>query len=310
MESKPLISVALCTYNGGDFLEEQLDSILAQSISDWEIVIVDDCSQDKTHAILKTYAQRDARFNVYYNQENLGYNKNFEKALKLCMGEFIAICDQDDVWDRDKLKIQLEEIKDSLLIYHDSMFMDYSGKSMETRISDKFNFYRGARPEVFLYLNCVSGHSIFMKNAVLQLALPFPEEFHYDQWLAYVATTHGAIDFVDQTLVRYRQHGKNNTDIMALKSRSKDKEQKLEELKRESEWLRLCAEKANGTTKKFIARIHALSMKRNKSFAYISYGLAIWNNRALLLSLLKKSDRSKFFWTLRKIWGRKAKNWL
>jgi glycosyltransferase involved in cell wall biosynthesis len=310
MESKPLISIALCTYNGSDFLREQLDSILAQSLNHWEIVVVDDCSQDDTQVILKTYADRDVRFTVYYNDKNLGYNKNFERALGLCKGEFIAICDQDDIWDKDKLKTQLEAVKENLLIYHDSAFMDQSGKSMGTKISEKFNFYRGDRPEGFLYFNCVSGHSIFMKNSVLPLALPFPEKFHYDQWLAYIAATHGTIDFVDQPLVHYRQHGKNNTDILALKPGSKNKNQKLEELKRETEWLRLCAEKASGKTKSLIIRLHALSIERNKSVASISYGLAIWENRNLLLSLLKKSGKSKFFWTLRKIWGSRTKQWL
>ncbi|MEO6287841.1 MAG: glycosyltransferase family 2 protein [Dyadobacter sp.] len=310
MEGKPLISIALCTYNGSDFIKEQLDSILDQSINNWEIIIVDDCSQDETQAILKSYALRDTRFIIHYNDSNLGYNKNFEKALKLCQGEFIAICDQDDIWDKDKLKMQLDAVKENLLIYHDSVFIDRSGKSMETKISDKFNFYRGGRPEVFLYLNCVSGHSIFMRNSVLPLALPFPEKFHYDQWLAYIATTHGTIDFVDQALVRYRQHGKNNTDILALKSVSKNKDQKLEELERESEWLWLCAQKASGATKALITRLYTLSIKRNKSVAGISYGLAIWDNKELLTSLLRKSNKSKFFWILRKIWGGKTKQWL
>lgn len=310
MESKPLISIALCTYNGSEFLKEQLDSILAQSVSNWQIVVVDDCSQDETREILKVYAERDARFHVHYNDQNLGYNKNFEKALTLCKGEYIAICDQDDIWDKDKLKFQLEAIKENLMVYHDSMFMDRTGKSMGTKISDKFNFYRGDRPEVFLYLNCVSGHSIFMKNSVLQLALPFPEKFHYDQWLAYIATTYGTIDFVNQPLVQYRQHGNNNTDILALHSVSKNRNQKLEELKSESEWLQLCAEKANGKSKNFISKLHALSIQRNNSIVGISYGLAIWNHKELLLSLLKKSNRSKFFWVLRKIWGSKIKKWL
>ena len=308
MESKPLISIALCTYNGRDFIKEQLDSVLSQSVQDWEMVIVDDCSQDETQTILNAYAERDARFKVHCNDRNLGYNKNFEKALRLCEGEFIAICDQDDIWDKDKLKIQLEAIKQNLLIYHDSAFIDQSGKSMGTKISEKFTFYRGDQPEVFLYFNCVSGHSIFMKSSLLPYALPFPSDFHYDQWLAYIATSHGSIDFVDKSLVHYRQHKKNNTDILAIRSTAKTTREKILQLERESEWLKLCAEHAPETSAPLISRLYELSLRRNASFMSIAYGRAIWKNRRYLLRLLKKSDVSKFFFTLRKIWGPLAKS--
>ncbi|MCF2517229.1 glycosyltransferase family 2 protein [Dyadobacter sp. CY351] len=310
MENKPLISIALCTYNGSDFLSEQLDSILSQSLQDWELVIVDDFSQDETLTILSSYAARDNRFKIHRNHQNLGYNKNFEKALQLCEGGFIAICDQDDIWHPDKLKLQLEAIQNNLLVYHDSEFIDESGKSMDARISDKFAFYRGDRPEVFLYFNCVSGHSIFMKRSLLAYALPFPEGFHYDQWLAYIATSNGSIDFVDKCLVRYRQHKKNNTDILALRTTSRSTGQKITELKRESEWLKICAAKAADKSAYLITRLYKLSLDRNASFMSIAYGQAIWKDRNYLLRLLKKNSWSKFFFTLRKIWGPLAKTFL
>ncbi|MCF2490682.1 glycosyltransferase family 2 protein [Dyadobacter sp. CY347] len=310
MENKPLISIALCTYNGSDFLAEQLDSILSQSIQDWELVIVDDFSQDETLRILNSYSERDKRIKIHRNHQNLGYNKNFEKALKLCEGEFIAICDQDDIWHEDKLKLQLDAIRNHLLVYHDSEFMDESGNSMGAKISDKFAFYSGDKPEVFLYFNCVSGHSIFMKRTLLAHALPFPERFHYDQWLAYIATSHGSIDFVDKCLVRYRQHKKNNTDMLALRTSARSTKQKITELERESEWLKICAEKASEKSAELINKLYKLSLHRNASFMSIAYGQAIWKDRKYLLRLLKKSGSSKFFFTLRKIWGPLAKTFL
>jgi glycosyltransferase involved in cell wall biosynthesis len=303
----PLISIAMCTYNGGEYLKEQLNSVLSQTITDWELIIADDCSSDETRTILKDYAARDARITVVFNDQNLGYNKNFEKALQLCTSEYIAICDQDDVWRKDKLEVQFSAFGNNLLIYHDSEFIDRSGLPLNYRISDKFNFYSGDRAEVFLYFNCVSGHSIMMKKAVLEAALPFPEHFHYDQWLAYNAATLGAISFVNQPLVRYRQHLKNNTDMLALHSSSRDRDQKIAELTRESEWLLLCAKKAKGMTKELISGLYTLSLQRNRSFASLAYGMVIWKHKDLLLSLLKKSTVSKFFFTLRKIWGRRAK---
>ena len=97
-------SVALCTYNGNKFLKEQLDSILAQNLPVDEIVICDDGSTDGTLLILKDYKNKFPElFHVIVNPENLGYVKNFEKALSLCTSDLIFLCDQDDIWHKDKV---------------------------------------------------------------------------------------------------------------------------------------------------------------------------------------------------------------
>jgi glycosyltransferase involved in cell wall biosynthesis len=291
MDKLPQISIAMCTYNGSSFVREQLDSVIAQSFEDWEIVIIDDCSSDETWGILDDYAAQDKRFRIFCNDKNLGYNKNFEKALRLCRGEYIAICDQDD----------------NQLIYHDSEFIDRSGKSIHQRISEKFNFYRGSRPEAFLYFNCVSGHSILMRRTLLEKALPFPSDFHYDQWLAFNAANTGSIDFIGEPLVYYRQHDNNNTDLLALHTPEKSKAEKIISLERESYWLLQCAGQTSGTTKILISELYEMSINRNSSFVNLHYGFTIWKNRQLLLALLKKNDVSKFFFSLRKAWGAKAK---
>ena len=106
-------SVALCTYNGEKYLKEQLDSILSQEIPVDEIVICDDCSTDETTLIIKEYeSQFPNVFCVFINAENLGYVRNFEKALSFCTGEIIFLCDQDDLWRKDKTqKIRSLKVK-------------------------------------------------------------------------------------------------------------------------------------------------------------------------------------------------------
>ncbi|GGM88123.1 hypothetical protein GCM10010967_20900 [Dyadobacter beijingensis] len=307
MENRPLISIALCTYNGGAFLREQLDSILAQHYTEWELVIVDDGSTDGTRSILEQYAARDKRITLHYNEANLGYNRNFEKALRLCRASLIAICDQDDIWHPEKLEKQAALIDRHTLVYHDSEFVDAAGNSMHRRISDKLNFYQGHAPEVFLYLNCVSGHSILMKREVLEKSLPFPPDFHYDQWLAFNATCLGSIDFVPDALVRYRQHGGNSTDILAFKKAGRNAAQKVLEMERESGWLGLCASQCTGQAQQLITSLHRQSIRRNNSLFNVAYGVLIWQNRGTLLRILKKSATSQFFYTLRKIWGAKVK---
>ena len=82
-----LVSVAMATYNGERFIKEQIDSILRQTIQSIEIVICDDCSTDNTWEILQEYAKYDLRFKIYRNDTNLGFCKNFEKAISLCHGD-------------------------------------------------------------------------------------------------------------------------------------------------------------------------------------------------------------------------------
>src|ERR1700744_3577317 len=95
---EPLISVALCTYNGEKYIKEQLDSIINQTYTCIEVIIVDDGSTDSTYDIISDYALRDNRIKCFKNETNLGFNKNFEKAVSLTSGEYIAISDQDDIW--------------------------------------------------------------------------------------------------------------------------------------------------------------------------------------------------------------------
>src|SRR5258708_3925751 len=103
-----LVSIALCTYNGEAYLKEQLDSLIDQTYPNCEIIIVDDCSKDGTVDILKQYANEYTQIKLYINTENLGYTKNFEKAIVLCNGEYIALCDQDDIWDKNKISIMID----------------------------------------------------------------------------------------------------------------------------------------------------------------------------------------------------------
>lgn len=303
MDGSPLISIALCTYNGEEFLKELMDSLLAQSYKNIEIVIVDDCSTDQTIAIIHDYARIHDHIRLIRNEQNLGYNKNFEKALQHCQGVFLAPCDQDDIWHKDKIKMQVERIGTNELLYHDSAFIDSSGNAMNLKISDKFNFYKGSGPEPFLFMNCVSGHSILMKTALLKDVLPFPQGFHYDQWIAFVAANKGSIDFIDQCLVQYRQHRKNSTDILALRTKKSTQAVKIEKLKQESEWLKICAAHSSQHHAVLITKLYQLSLKRNASFASPAYGWKIWKHQERLLFLLKKNKTSRFFFTVRKIWG-------
>src|SRR4030067_269521 len=96
------IGVVLCTYNGEKYLREQLDSILCQTRAPDQILILDDCSNDRTIEIIENFLKKDGRIRLIRNETNLGYARNFEKGISLCETDFIALSDQDDIWFNDK----------------------------------------------------------------------------------------------------------------------------------------------------------------------------------------------------------------
>ena len=116
MDSVIRISVVVCTYNGERYLKEQLESILQQSYPVEEIIVQDDGSTDDTMQLLRDYAQRYPQIKVYNNDSGQhGINANFFSAMQRAKGDYIAISDQDDIWEPDKLRLQAEAIGDKLL---------------------------------------------------------------------------------------------------------------------------------------------------------------------------------------------------
>ena len=100
------ISVAMCTYNGANFLPAQLASISDQTRPPDEIIVCDDASNDETRALLERFARTSAiPVSLYFSDQNVGSVKNFERAIGLCTGDVIALSDQDDVWRADKLQL-------------------------------------------------------------------------------------------------------------------------------------------------------------------------------------------------------------
>ncbi len=215
-KQQPLVSIAVCTYNGEKFLIEQLDSLLGQSYRHIEVIVVDDCSKDDTFSILKQYKEKNSNFKAYQNDQNLGYIKNFEKAISLCNGDYIALCDQDDIWDHSKIELQLDSIGDHALIYHDSEFIDDQGRSLGKKKSNVLNMYQGDSSIPFLFFNCVSGHACLFNRKLIPYCLPFPKEIFHDRWLTFAATNNGGITYLDKALVKYRQHENTDTNILKI----------------------------------------------------------------------------------------------
>ena len=308
MKQAKIVSIALCTYNGAEYLAEQLDTLVSQTYPFIEIIAVDDCSTDGTFAILENYASKYPQFKIYRNEINLGFTANFERAVTLCNSELIALCDQDDVWHPQKIELQVEALKDNIFIYHDSEFIHEDGISMDKKMSDLINLYRGANPETFLFFNCVSGHSILMKKDLLKEALPLKKDYFHDWWLAYVATNIGKIDFIPQCLVKYRQHDKSETNILGLaRSTDKYKFSSFQNLERTLNWLGYCNAFDKNKNPTLIVQIYDSYKKHLEK--YISFELTglLFKHMSTIFFISKKPISSKINFIGKQIWGLKTK---
>ncbi len=227
----------MCTYNGARFLREQLDSLVAQDYPNLEIIITDDCSTDDTFDILKEFEDRYEYIQAIRNENNLGFLKNFEKAISLCAGEFIALCDQDDIWFPNKISTLVDKIDSHNLIYSRASLIDQENQSQGDFLAS-VDRLSGHCNRALIMGNCVVGHTCMFPRKILEHACPFPAgiDFH-DHWIAFVAATEGTILYLDEPLSSYRMHENNVTiDLPKDKSRRKTfREKREKQKKRKSE---------------------------------------------------------------------------
>ncbi|TDS13696.1 glycosyltransferase family 2 protein [Sphingobacterium paludis] len=227
------ISVALCTYNGGRYLRKQLVSIVNQSYPVSEIIIVDDCSSDDTISVIEEFMAKYKFIKLYVNERNMGSNQSFRKAISLTNNDFIALCDQDDIWMTSKLESQIKEMckipdfSTPTVIFHDSLVID----SHDNVIAPSFLKIRGLRPTAvtfrsILLNNIVTGCTCLinrgMKDAVLKSNMD--RIIMHDYLIALIAYGFGKAIYLDEKLMSYRSHSASVTEknVITLRSRAKD----------------------------------------------------------------------------------------
>ncbi|GAB6140307.1 glycosyltransferase family 2 protein [Methylosoma difficile] len=239
----PLVSIVLATYNGERFLEQQLDSLLKQTHPHLEIIAIDDGSSDDTVNILNRYAGQHPQLAVHVNEHNLGHVKTFEKGFKLAKGDFIAPCDQDDVWLPTKIEVLLKHIGNHAIAYCDSAFIDGQGRLLGQMMGDTKNMVDFDNPLSYVEVGISAlGHAMLIAKPVALAAMPFPYRFSHDNWLGFVASFNGGVKFVDAVLVQYRRHDANQTNALNKKDRIKlAKKRKTRQQRIEYAQLRLMA---------------------------------------------------------------------
>lgn len=288
--SLPLISVALATYNGERHLAEQLASLRAQTWSPLEIVAIDDASTDGTWALLQHAAQEDARLRIVRNERNLGSAANFERAMSLCRGEYIAPCDQDDVWRADKLAKLHAAIAAHTLAYADSALIDEHGAPLGMRVSDRIGMAEGSDPLAFAFWNSVSGHAMLFRRELLRSALPLRGGRFHDWWLAFVAASTGSIVYVPEPLVAYRQHDRSQTDVAVRRRARHDGFAKYAE---RAQWLAALAQFPSPHQPQF-QRMHALWLQRGSAWFCPAWWRFLRDNAARLRVVNRREPFQRF----------------
>ncbi len=204
------ISVCMATYNGEKYLKKQLDSVLKNLTECDELIISDDGSSDRSVRILTEYAQKYKQIRILKGPQR-GVVKNFENALQNVNGEFVFLCDQDDEWEEDKVKMVIEQFelnKDICLIIHDAVVIDSNGKKINSSFfsirSSKSGFIKN------IYKNSYIGCCMAFKKQLLDCILPIPEKVEmHDWWIGLLAECEGKSLFINDKLIKYRRHENN-----------------------------------------------------------------------------------------------------
>lgn len=213
------VHIVLATYNGERFLREQMESVLAQTYENITVEVCDDGSTDGTEAIVREYEAQDERVKLHLNPHNLGYVKNFLEGVKRCTAPYVMLCDQDDIWQKDKvektlLAMQQAEKKRTgkpVLVFTDAVNFDSeTGKELGFfHETSHLDVKKVDTAHLFMENKCI-GCTMMMNRAILPYLEELPEEIRvHDWWLALICSHFGTIEYVPQATLRYRQHEEN-----------------------------------------------------------------------------------------------------
>lgn len=226
-----MIDILMATYNGERYIEQQLESIINQSETNWRLLIRDDCSSDNTRQILRRYQKKYSQkiFLIPSTEPSGSAMNNFFQLLDYAENEYIMFADQDDVWNPDKIALTLKEMykmetqygkETPLLVHTDLCVVDEKLNTINPSIFSMQDMdYRRDKFNNLLATNIVTGCTMLFNQALLKLLAEKPETaVMHDMWIALVAAAFGKIGFVNKATMLYRQHGMNVNGIKDVRS--------------------------------------------------------------------------------------------
>lgn len=232
------LSIALCTYNGAAYLPQQLESLATQSRLPDELIVCDDNSTDgRTAEIVRTFA-RSAPFEVRLsvNRQTLGSTRNFAAAITLCRGEAIFLCDQDDVWHEDKLarmEAAFTAAPEAGFVFSNAEVVDEDLRSLSKLIDGRKENFPSAQPfrifPLLLPVNRVTGATMAFRSTFSDLVLPIPLDtvFQHDGWIALIIAAVAPAVFLDEPLIKYRQHSAQQIGVSVPASQYQERQSSL-----------------------------------------------------------------------------------
>ncbi|HFI0233845.1 glycosyltransferase family 2 protein [Streptococcus suis] len=223
------VNILMSTYNGQEFLAEQIRSIQAQTFTDWTLLIRDDGSKDKTREIIADFAQQDSRIHFINpdSTENLGVIKSFHALVQYQRADVYFFSDQDDVWLQDKLQVTLETAQaypadQPLMVYTDLKVVDQDLQVMNESMIRSQSHHANTELVQELTENTVTGGTSMINHALAELWTVTDDILMHDWYLALLATAFGKLVYIDQPTELYRQHDNN-----VLGARTMDKRFKI-----------------------------------------------------------------------------------
>lgn len=215
----------MCTCNGGAYLRAQLESLVAQSRLPAQIVISDDSSDDGSWEFIVQWARKvraSTSIDVVLlrNEVRLGVRRNFQQAIEQLETDVVFLADQDDIWAREKIEVILDRMEtqpDVELVHTDADLIDEQGRKLGCSLFDALCISERERTliaagrffDVYCRRNLVTGTTTAFRRELLALALPIPEDWIHDEWLAVCAAASRSIAMLPNKLTQYRQHGSN-----------------------------------------------------------------------------------------------------
>ena len=239
------ISVALCTYNGERFLPQQLASIAQQTRLPDELVVCDDKSTERSVVIVREFAESVSfPVRIFENERNLGFAANFERAIRLCDGDLIALSDQDDIWNPNRLERSEQEFMahpQAGLVFSDADVIDEQDRPLGETLWQRLGFVGKRKHDLqagqFVVLakhRFVTGATVMFRAALRDRFLPIGGGWIHDEWIALVIAAFSDLRPIDQPLIRYRIHGSQQVGLQnKLEQRAQGK------TRAERHWARL-----------------------------------------------------------------------
>ncbi|MHA6334505.1 glycosyltransferase [Qipengyuania sp. CAU 1752] len=205
----PPLAILLPTFNGARYLEAQLNSILAQGYSDFELLAIDDGSHDSSASILDRFAARDSRVTRLPASDNRGQKARLGELLAAARAPLIAFADQDDIWGDEKLQRLCDSLGDHSLAFGPSHLIDAEGRSLGKTLMEALSVAHQADDKLSLLRSSrVSAHAMVCRREILHPMI-FKSELPFDRLISMVAVFANGVTFVRDADTFHRLHGAN-----------------------------------------------------------------------------------------------------